>query len=344
MRGHGYWASCLALAWGTGCGSAGSGLLSAELAAQGVDLGALTAAPTPGELDRIRAAWAERLLPPPAPRVVFERSLGDGRRLLVVEHAGPAGVHFGAVLLPAGSPPSGGYPMISSLPGYGPPFEVVVQPGPAREGRIEAAVLYPALRGMTLVVDGVRYRADGDRSDQCEGATEDALAFVEAVHALLPDATDPGRQVMVGGSRGGNVALLAAARDPRVLGAVSLAGPSNYLNARYLDHPNMQVLYREGFARALLDGGGDADAARRHMLACSPAWFASSIARAQHHHGLDDQNVPPEAADELRAGFAAVEREGSLEVLLYPEADHQFRGALERVTESVDRFVAEQLR
>ena len=56
-------------------------------------------------------------------------------------------------------------------------------------------------------------------------SVEDALALTNAVLDLIPASLDS-NIIMIGFSRGGAVALLAAARDDRISGAVAISAPT----------------------------------------------------------------------------------------------------------------------
>ena len=85
----------------------------------------------------------------------------------------------------------------------------------------------PGLRGETLEVDGEAYVSEGDRTDGWDGATDDTIALLSAVLEAVPEA-HPERACVYGKSRGASVALLAAARDPRIDCAVAWAGPADW--------------------------------------------------------------------------------------------------------------------
>ncbi|MEM1418174.1 MAG: hypothetical protein AAGH15_24980, partial [Myxococcota bacterium] len=265
-----------------GCASAGSASLSSALEAQGVDLGALFAPPIAAELEAVRADWARRELGARNVEVLLEEHIADGRTLRVLAHdVGPAR-HVGALIVPAEDAPvpEGGFPVTLSLSGFGPPFEITVAPEPQPEDAIPVVALLPAFRGHTMIVGERRFEATGPRFDQCDGGGDDALAFTNAALEVEARARRDAL-VAVGGSRGGNVALLLGARDPRMAAVASLAGPTRYLERAWLDHPNLGVLYDEWFVRGLLDATGTLAEARRRMIACSPAYFVADLPRVQ---------------------------------------------------------------
>ncbi|MEO0321357.1 MAG: prolyl oligopeptidase family serine peptidase [Myxococcota bacterium] len=327
-----------------GCAAAGPTTLEAALGERGVDVAALFAAPTAAELDAVRADWAGRDLAPRDVEVLHEETLSDGRRLLIVGHGVHGARHVGALIAPARDAPSppGGFPLALSLIGFGPPFEVTVtDPPPQGDDAAPVIALLPAFRGHTMIRGDQRFEAGGARYDQCDGGSDDALAFAQVAATLEPRArTD--RIVSVGGSRGGNVSLILGARDPRVVAVASLAGPTSYLRRDWLDHPNLRTLYEEWFVRGLLEGTSDLAEARRRMIACSPTLFVADLPPTQLHHGTGDLQVPVDTVDALEVAWnrERTDADTSLEVFRYPDEGHALAESLDLINPRISAFLA----
>lgn len=327
------------------CGDPDSDLQS-RLEENGVSIDALLEAPSLAEIEAVRQDWAGRDLTPRDVRIELSRTLDDGASLRVVSHrVGPDGPrHFGAILLP---PPEvigeEGLPINISLTGYGPPFTVEFSP---EQGAADGVVVIPGYRGQELIVYGERFLSEGDHRDQCDGASDDALALIEVVRAD-PESHANGEVLAVGGSRGGNVALLLSLRDSMVRGGVSLAGPVDYFVPEFMSHPNMQVLYEGNLVIPALEQGAAGIAeSRLRMLRCSPARFAAASPeprlRWQLHHGTEDAAVPVLNAELLEGAWAAGERDPSdLDVFVYSGEGHSLAGGLAVLNERLEALSSE---
>ncbi|MEM6958517.1 MAG: prolyl oligopeptidase family serine peptidase [Myxococcota bacterium] len=299
--------------------------LQETLDARGVSMSALFAPPSDAELQEVSNDWASRSFPSTNVSVVFEAEAADGRIARVIAHTVDGHRHYGVVMAPADDVPApvGGFPVVLSFIGFGPPYEARFDPNQAGENDVAVVSLFPSFRGHTLVIGEQRWASEGDAFDQCDGGTDDAIAFFNAALSLTPRASEAS-VATVGGSRGGNVAMLFAIRDSRVRRAVSFAGPDDYLREDYLDHPNLTILYERWFV-ADLAGPADIGEARRRMLACSPRYFVDRLPRVQLHHGDADAAVPPGVMARMRAAWLNAGREPEeLETWVYEGEDHSF--------------------
>ncbi|MEO1481690.1 MAG: prolyl oligopeptidase family serine peptidase [Myxococcota bacterium] len=331
--------TCLALA---ACSSTAAQGLNEALRQNDVDVERLFAPPTASERAQAVNEWQHEPPRVAAVSVIFEEPLEAERRLLVIEYTASGERRYGAAVVPTGTH-SVPLPAVVSLSGFGPPYETVVDPSAPRDPDFDVITLYPAFRGNTLVYEDQAWVSEGDRNDQCQGAADDALSLVEAASDVLLQL-DSSRLAAAGGSRGGNVALALSVRDPRFKAAGSIAGPTTWLDERFLDVPNMAAVYELDFLRDLLEGRGTVEAARRRMLACSPVEFVERLSFVQHHHGSDDLAVPIEVADILETAWRERRGDGGLEVYRYDGEDHQFsKGSLPTVLERLDRFFREAL-
>jgi dipeptidyl aminopeptidase/acylaminoacyl peptidase len=168
--------------------------------------------------------------------------------------------------------------------------------------------VFPSFRGEVLNFEGRSFRSDGDRRDALDGATDDALALLNVALQTTPEA-DPTRICAYGQSRGGNVALLAGIRDPRINCVVDLAGPTDWFYLMGTNgwteeelwaeavrtHANVEETGGQNLERFLMraiEGQADLAAVRHNMIASSPIYFAKRLPAAQLHYGVEDPSVP----------------------------------------------------
>ena len=183
----------------------------------GVDLAALFAAPRGDEIEAVLSGWRT----PPATATVLREiavlDLGGRESVLVVEGSRPGtGAAFvGAVRQPpreAGD--ARARPLLLVL-GDGPDADVdrlIADLAVRRDLQDDVVMVFLAYRGGTLRVAGRTYTSAAP-ADPYAADGEDAWALVTGLGGILSDPTiDVGRLAIVGHGRGGNVALLEAAR------------------------------------------------------------------------------------------------------------------------------------
>jgi hypothetical protein len=276
-------------------------------------------APTAEEIQLVRKRWRDRDLSPKQVRVVERSTLQTDYGAFqqrVVSHLVHGELHHAAVLVPVDAVP-GCCPVILDVRGirwdYRPRR---VAPGLGTQqilhheaSRFVFAV--PGLRGETLEVDGDAYLSEGDRTDGWDGAADDTIALLSAVLEAVPEA-DPERACVFGVSRGASVALLAAARDPRLDCAVAWAGPADWFRLlgswgwTLEEQVSDGLLYQwrpgqgtgsaaqfiEWFLRGPIDQGRPALAeVRARIAASSPLYFADTLPPSDLHYGVEDRNV-----------------------------------------------------
>jgi pimeloyl-ACP methyl ester carboxylesterase len=302
-----------------------------------VDLGVLFARPTDTELEALETKWRAEDFAPEDVREEASVVLDSGDVLRVLSHLVSGQRHYGVVIEPEGAHMPGSLPVFVNLIGFGPEMRLEVPPdASAYDGA--AVTILPSFRGHELLVGEDSWRSEGDPFDQCDGGTDDALAFLAVALSTTP-AADPDRIVLFGGSRGGNVAMMMGIRRPDVAGAVSLAGPTDYLQGPLLDNLNMVPTYANYFLANLLDGGSNVDEARERILSCSPLYFADALPPLQLHHGTADVNVPVAQSESLRDRLRSLGRVSpDYELFIYEGADHQLTNALDAISPRVEQF------
>lgn len=309
-------------------------------------LHALFAPPTADEIGRVRRDWAARDLAPRDVQAVFTRPVtlagGVPYSLRVYAHRVHGSRHFGVVLVP-GVATSGSCPALVEARGVSWSFaplhvpEGLTAPG-FTTGSLYAYVV-PCLRGETLIVGADTLRSEGDPTDSWDGATDDLLAFLDVAVAATPEI-DTTRIAVFGRSRGGSVALLAAARDRRLRAVCAWAAPADWFGSMGQEGWTQEeqvadgLLHRAtphemggqflatflGDAIARHGPGASRAAVRQHMIASSPRYFLDTIPPAQVHYGLDDGIVRPVNGAVLRAAAQAARR--PLELVFHADAGH----------------------
>ena len=167
-------------------------------------------------------------------------------------------------------------------------------------------------------------------SDDCGLRQPDDVAAAAAWLRALPGVA-PDRIAMVGFSQGGQVALLAAARDARLRG-VAAYFPVTDVARWKVTTANADI---PGYITATCEPGGTAPR--------SPVMRAADISAAVLLvHGDADVRVPTEQSRLLYEALIAAGRRATLELI--PGAQHGFTAAEEAVAGPlVDRFLASVL-
>lgn len=152
----------------------------------------------------------------------------------------------------------------------------------------------PALRGQSLeiTVNGTLYKtpiSEGNHCDAFDGATDDALAFLNLIQQTETSA-DVNRTSVRGGSRGCTVALLSGIRDKRIKRVIGVAGPVNMLELTSVNEND--PTYQCQFLSSYKNNQTSLAATRNKMIASSPIYFADRLPLAQLHMGLNDKIVP----------------------------------------------------
>ena len=178
-------------------------------------------------------------------------------------------------------------------------------------------VIIPCLRGQQLIFEDRSYQSEGKVSDAFDGATTDALAFLNVALETFRQA-DERRIAIYGGSRGGTVALLASARDKRIKRTISVAAPTD-MTALYQLYPDQFKLL---FFNDLLAGNISESEARKKFISISPIYFTSELPLVQIHHDYNDPFVPVELSKVLSERIKAQGK--NVEAYFYDEGIHGF--------------------
>jgi dipeptidyl aminopeptidase/acylaminoacyl peptidase len=297
-------------------------------------LDALFAPPTGAEIAAVEAEWAGRDTEAHGYRVEHTRRDGRSGRTLVVSHTVGGVRHYGAVRVPDGAD------------GRRLPVLVIAHGGEGGGNGFQFFHSGPVARGWVQVVPSFRsepLRLTLTRRWRSEGApspwdrdVDDSMALLSSVLANVPEA-DSGRVAVLGRSRGGGVALLMAARDPRVKAVVDLYGPTDFflpqvrslaqraLGSRIARLPGAGYL-ADSVLFALRDGRTTVERARVELLRRSPVYFAHRLPAAQGHQGTDDRKVHVAHGDRLDATLRAQGRDSTRwQYFRYRDAGHGAR-------------------
>ena len=197
---------------------------------------------------------------------------------------------------------------------------------PLAAGFVQAA---SSFRSEAVRWFGVEYRSDGSPSPW-DRDVDDALALLECAGDL--PGVDATRALTLGGSRGGGVSLLAAARRPdRFRCVVDVFGPTDFFDPFFRaiadslaaggndSRPGMAFL-KEALILPYLSGSLSLPAARSELIRRSALYFADRLPPTQIHHGADDEVVPISQSDRLADRLSRLGR--PFEYFQYPGAGH----------------------
>ena len=306
-----------------------------EREGHGVDLDRLFAPATAAEVAAVRAEWATRAPVAVDVVVVEDDTVATARgriRVRVVSHEVDGLTHYGAILTPDtidGSLPVGLYAHGGDA---GTSVETALITIASATTLPDFVWLVPSFRDEALSFAGASWRSDGPASPW-DRDVDDALALIE-VALEVESAADPDRRAVLGFSRGGGVAMLMGARDPRIDRIVSFFGPTDFfgpfvrgvvaeaLDGTTTDLPGLDVL-EERFIGPLGRGELTIEGVRPELVRRSPVLFAEDLPPLQIHHGTDDPIVPVGQAQAMIAAMGAIGRgEPDFEATLYPGGTH----------------------
>jgi hypothetical protein len=309
-------------------------------------LGSIFKEPTTAEIRAVENDWRTRDLNPRDVQEVFRGKISYGQSnfvVRIVSHRVHGFLHYGAILIPPDAKPSC-CPIIVEAKGVSWnyfPLELEKLNAPRLMANLSERVIYviPSFRGEVLLFEGNKYQSEGDRTDALDGATDDAIALLNAALKTTPEA-DANKICAFGHSRGGTVALLAGIRDKRFKCVVNWAGPTDWFNLMGTGGWSEQELYSEGlrtranpsetggqnierFLLKAIRGEETLKTVRHRMLASSPLYFARRFRQVQLHYGEEDSSVPVrngrKLVIELKRYRVPI---SSYEIYFYPGAGH----------------------
>lgn len=253
--------------------------------------------PSQTELQQIVNEWHVRNLAPTSAEVISRDNRDPRFEVRVYRHFINGRAHVGLVSVPT-SEKYASYPVVVEADGLNqssPNYDGDRWLRHVHERLPEVVYVVPTFRGRTLFFNGINAHAEGDFCDAYDGATDDTIALLNVVSAEVPTA-DVNHVMVVGGSRGGTVALLLGERDDRVVIVAAGSAPVNFHRADVREHYNAQY-------DCQFFSGKNATQAKQLMLASSPIYFPMmpSVQKVYIDHGENDPVVPLWNAKEMLA-------------------------------------------
>lgn len=291
----------------------------------GIDKNALFASPTKEELDAVQATWQARDLAPQNISIEATHVIDNKLRLVLISFRASGSKQYAGVLVPSTQKK---LPVRLYIAGFSLNDAVSsqsIRTSSSVTDTLPFIYVVPALRGqsLSLSVNGVEYKtpvSEGQRNDAFDGATDDAIACLNAVGKTFKEA-DTSKVMTQGGSRGGTVALLMAERDPRVKLAAAVAFPVNLLAMTEANQHD--PTYKFQFLDALISGNATLAESRKKLLAASPLYFCRHLPKIQTHFG-DQDNITPSVQGELLLNAMKDAGKGAdMELFIYQGRGHE---------------------
>lgn len=283
------WAAATVLC-GCGGGSEPSG---------SVDESILFPPPTQAEIEAVQSEWNARDLNAHDVVLLNLDTANPNYDVRIYEHKVGANTHVGAITVPKNAAP-GTVPVLVHADGlaqHDPTFDLGRNLEMAGELAHGVVLVMPAFRGRTLIFKGVSYPAAGDFCDAFDGAADDAIALLTVAEQEVA-AANMDRVMVRGGSRGGNTALLLAARDERVKLVLAIAAPTDF------NRLEVRVRNSDQFRCQFIDNKTPEES-RMRILASSPLHFPvlANVRRVFIFHGSEDNVVPLWNATDMAAAL-----------------------------------------
>ena len=342
----------LNVAAGEATGSVGAVALDLE-----AELDALFAPPSEAEIDATSADWAGRDYSVAGVQVALEEEIslvGTAADLRIVSHVVTGHRHYGAIVVPQGASEESLHMLAYLHGGDGGVSVADLQFVGLALGALRDSFVYvvPSYRSEPLRHDSLTWVSEG-ASSHWDYDVDDVMALVSVAFESTPEAK-PGSYSIIGGSRGGGVALLAGVRDERIERLVTFFGPTDFFDEwvreivreaalrmprglpglAHLDSTVVQPFIRGDVPRG---------EARMELVRRSSVLFAAGLPAVQLHHGTIDQTVSVSQAESLIEVMEALGRgPPDFEAFIYEGGGHDFLSLQEAVQRAVE-FVSRSL-
>ena len=332
-------------------------MIAAGVAATGVNVYAIDleaeldnffAAPTAAEIEAVRADWAARDISPVDVFVEFTETYPldeTPATLRVVSHQVGEVRHYGAILAPDSAAP-GTLPVLMYLHGGDSGVDVGdVDIVGHFLGELRDSFVYviPSFRNERLEYGDSVWVSTGP-GGHWDYDVDDALALLNVALELTPQAKSEG-VIIIGGSRGAGVAMLAGIRDERIENIVAFFGPTDFFDDWVRQIVREAVLGRprkltgvahmdSTFVQPYMRGEIELAEVRLELVRRSSVLFAEDLPAVQLHHGDSDETVAVSQAYSMIRAMEALGREPpEFEAFIYEGGGHDvfdLRGAIPR--------------
>jgi dienelactone hydrolase len=301
-----------------------SGSCKKKDALSGIDEYALFALPTTAELDAVQTAWQKRDLTPLNVTIKETHAINNKLALKLISFRLYGYKQYAGVLLPITTKPLPVQLFVSGFSLNEPVSYQSIKTSSSDTAILPFIYVVPALRGqsLNLLVNDIAYStpvSEGVRNDAFDGATDDAIACLNAVAIAFKEA-DTTKVMVRGGSRGGTVALLMTERDKRVKLAVGVAFPSDLLGLTKTHQQD--ATYQFQFLNALINNSATLEETRIKMIASSPLYFCRQLPKTQIHFGDKDDITPSSQGEMLFNAMKNSGLEDRMEFYLYKDRTH----------------------
>lgn len=252
---------------------------------------------TQKDIDEVQAIWNSRDLSPKNVEVVME-TVQNSYTVKIVKHTLRSKTHYGAIVVPNRSEQTN-LPAVVIADGLwqdNPSLNVDLMVrrnnGPASP-IADFIQIYPSYRGRILLHLGQTFYSEGDYRDAFDGATDDTIGMLNVAEALVPQGRFD-KVAVTGHSRGGTVALLLAARDPRINTVIAIAAPVDFYRQEVAERWRLgNQRYGIQYTWQFFSDKQPAES-RQRMLASSPIYFKplENVENMFLFHGANDTSVP----------------------------------------------------
>ena len=323
------------------------------------ELEVLFAPPTKAEIAAVRADWADRDISPAGLTIELTEAyslLGSPATLRVVSHLVGEARHYGAIIVPKSTRPAS-LPVLMYLHEGDDGVDVGdVQFLAFALGELRDSFAYviPSFRSEPLT-HGNREWVSTGHAGHWDYDVDDALALLNVALALTPQAKPEGLSLL-GGSRGGGVALLAGIRDERVENIVTLFGPTDFFDEWVREIVREAALGRprqltgvahmdSTLVQPYMGGRIELAKVRMELVRRSAVLFAEHLPAVQLHHGDIDETVSVSQAHSMIRVMEALGREPpEFEAFIYEGAGHgvlDLSGVVPRAVEFLRRALGD---
>ena len=321
------------------------------------ELDALFEPPSEAEIDAISADWAGRDYSVAGVQVELSEEIslvGAAANLRIVSHVVTGHRHYGAIVVPKGASEESLHMLAYLHGGDGGVSVADLQFVGLALGELRDSFVYvvPSYRSEPLRHDSLTWVSEG-ASSHWDYDVDDVMALVSVAFESTPEAK-PGSYSIIGGSRGGGVALLAGVRDERIERLVTFFGPTDFFDEwvreivqeaalrmprRLPGVTNLDSTVVQPFIR----GDLTRPEARLELVRRSSVLYAAGLPATQLHHGTIDQIVSVSQAESLIEVMEALGRGApDFEAYIYEGGGHDFLSLQEAVQRAVE-FVSRSL-